>query len=286
MNKITLILGPTAVGKSEFALELAEKTKAEIISADAFQVYKEMDIGTAKLMPEEQRGIPHHLIDIKSIEEPYSAPEFIHLTQDLIQNNPNTPYIITGGTGFYLHAFLYQYHFPENTSHSDYKKTLEKELDTKGPQFLWETLHQKDPELSKQIPAGNSRRVIRALELLHEKKVPASEIRSKKDRPLPGCRVIGLKMEKSKLDKRIHERVDLMIQKGLIEEVETLIKRYDESNTAFLAIGYKEVIPYLKGNIKKEDMIDTIKTHTRQFAKRQMTWFRRFETAEWITQNG
>ena len=284
MEKIKIICGPTAIGKSDLACQEALKTEAEIISADAFQIYKELNIGTAKLLPEEQLGIPHHLIDIQTIDTPYSVVDFQHHAQTIIEEKKRTktPIIICGGTALYLMAFLYQYAFFDHPKTSDnIRKQLEIDYDTHGLNYLLEILKVKDPSSYMQIDKKNPRRVIRALEIIEITGKPASELRQKEGMR-QDCDIYCLKMDRTALYERINLRVDKMIKLGLIEEVESLIKKYPEDSPGFQAIGYKQCIDYLKGRMDKKAMIECIKTLTRRFAKRQMTWFKRFENVKWI----
>lgn len=284
MEKIKIICGPTAIGKSDFACHEALKTQAEIISADAFQVYKELNIGTAKLLPEDQMGVLHHLIDIQTIDTAYSVVDFQHHVQAIIEEKKHakTPIIICGGTAFYLMAFLYQYTFFDNPeSSNEIRKQLETEYDTHGLDYLIEKLKTKDLKSYLQIDRKNPRRVMRALEIIEITGKPASQLRQKEG-IRNDCDIYCLKMDRNKLYERINFRVDKMIQQGLIEEVESLIKKYPEESPGFQAIGYKQCIDYLKGRMDKKAMIECIKTLTRRFAKRQMTWFKRFENVKWI----
>jgi tRNA dimethylallyltransferase len=287
MNKdILIIIGPTAIGKSAFAIETARKKKAEIISADAFQVYKYMDIGTAKISEEEQKIVKHHLIDIKTPDEPYSVKEFIERTNEIISNlrKNNTPVIICGGTGFYINAFLYGYEFNDMTSKDlDIRARLTDESKKIGSTKFWQKLHSIDPKAANLIDQKNTRRVVRALEIFYTTDRLPSEFRKKTTQPRADVEIVGLINDRAIFYDRINKRVDKMIELGLIDEVRDLLKKgYEDNTQAFEALGYKEVIMYLKGSINKEEMIELVKTKTRQFAKRQMTWFNRFENVKWI----
>lgn len=282
MRQIIVLLGPTASGKTDLSLKKAEELKAEIISADAFQVYKGLDIGTAKLT--DTKNIPHHLIDIKNPDESYNVTEFIENTKRLLKNTPKTNFIITGGTAMYLHALLYDYQFPKETKESTVvKETLEKRLQTEGPNALWNELNQKDPEIASKTPKENTRRVIRALTILEDsKKSTLKESRAHSKTASKEYEVIGINRPREELIQRINQRVDLMFKEGLVDEVETLLKKYPKDSPGFQAIGYKEVIAHLEGEMTLDKTIEIIKIKTRQFAKRQMTWFRRFESTTWI----
>jgi len=286
MNQdITCIIGPTAIGKSETAIELAKRTQAHIISADAFQVYKELDIGTAKVLPEEQDGVPHHLIDIREPHESYSVSEFLEETKEIIETcrKTNTPIIICGGTGLYVRSFLYDYSFPESI---DTSRRIEIEERGKkiGAEALWEELKQKDPEAAQKIPYQNMRRTVRALEVIEETGKKFSDSSKQDETPREDTKIIGLTADRDIIIDRINRRVDIMVESGLIEEVQALLdKGIPQTAQAFEGIGYKETIQYLNGSLTKPEMIDLIKIKTRQFSKRQMTWFRRLDNVHWQT---
>ena len=283
---IYLILGPTAIGKSAYAIDLALKHNGEIISADAFQVYRGMDIGTAKVSKEELANIPHHLIDIKDPNEDYNVSEFVercntHITD--IQKRGKTA-IICGGTGFYIHSFLHNFTFIDESDNSkDIRNALNDRVKTEGLDILFNELKKIDPELASQLSPNDRKRIVRGLEVFQLTGQPASTFRKQDDQPRDDVRLIGLTSERETIYNRIEKRVDIMIQDGLIEEVEGLLERFGSRCLAFNALGYKETISYLNGIMDKETMVTTIKTKTRQFAKRQLTWFKRYQHAQWIT---
>ncbi len=278
---ITLIIGPTAVGKSDYALALAQETGAEIISADAYQIYKGLDIGSAKISKEDQDLIPHHLIDIKAPHEAYSVSDFLDESKKIIEKLrlKKTPIIICGGTGLYIQSFLYGYSLaPQDLN---IRQKLEEEAEYIGGKAMWEKLNKIDPVFAKNLPYQNGRRVIRALEIVAISKTPPSQAQKRKP-CREDSRIIGLNADRAIIHERINTRVDLMIDKGLIKEVYTLLQSGVQKNAqAFKGIGYKEVIDYIDGQASKEEMIKDIKTHTRRFAKRQMTWFKKIENVEW-----
>lgn len=282
MEKISIILGPTGIGKSAYAVDLAQKTGAEIISADAYQVYQHFDIGTGKVTSDEMAGIPHHLIDIIEPTHPYDVVQFQSQTNQIIQNKPDTPIIICGGTAYYLMAFLYNYDFSKSPeSDPKIRDMLEERLNNDGKETLLEELKQIDPAMFQKIDADNPRRLIRALEIYHLTGQPPSSF--KIEGPLrTDCHIIGLTTERDKIYDKINRRVDHMIELGLIEEVEELLNQYPQDAPAFQALGYKQCIDYLQGTCDKDSMIDQIKTLTRRFAKRQLTWFKRLENVNWI----
>jgi tRNA dimethylallyltransferase len=286
MNQdITCIIGPTAIGKSATAIELAKQTQAHIISADAFQIYKGLDIGTAKVLPDEQDGVPHYLIDIKEPHEHYSVAEFIKETNTIITScrKQNIPIIICGGTGLYVRSFLYEYTFPDS-SDTSLRNDIEARGNEIGPKALWKELNKKDPKAAEKIPYQNMRRTIRALEVIATTGKLFSAASTQTESPRLDTRVIGLTADRDVIIDRINRRVDIMIENGLIDEVKTLLaKGVPETAQAFEGIGYKETIQYLNGSLSKSEMIDLIKIKTRQFSKRQMTWFRRLENVHWQT---
>ena len=279
MKDITVIIGPTAVGKSNYAIKLAREIDAEIISADAYQIYTGLDIGTAKVPISERNGITHHLIDIKSPLEPYNVATFIQNATQIISEirSRNKQIIICGGTGLYIRAFLYNYKFP------DKQLTQKVQLTSRSPKQQWELLNRIDPETAVKIPVENKRRVARALEIYHETGLKPSASRHQTPSMRPDVRVIGLNLSsRDKLIQKINARVDAMIHAGLIAEVASLLNQgIPPSAQSLQAIGYKEIVRYLLGHDKKDNAIEQIKIKTRQFAKRQMTWFNALPDVEW-----
>lgn len=284
MKSIQVVIGPTAAGKSNVAIELAKESGGQIISADAIQVYKGMDIGSAKLPAHEQQGIPHHLMSIRQPDEPYSVANFLddcHKTVDALQQS-DTPIIICGGTPLYIRAFLHNYEFPPEHPEAD---TIRQELndlyDEKGLEALVTLLKQDAPERCKNIDMQNPRRVQRAIEQ-YRLGISLEESQKHAAEPREDCHITGLSLDREHLYDRINTRVNLMIEQGLIEEVEGLIQRYPIDMPAFTALGYKECIQYLSGGISKSEMIELIKQKTRNFAKRQITWYRKFSNVNWL----
>ena len=270
MKKILIILGPTAVGKSEFGVFLAKKFNGEIISADSVQIYKGLDIGSAKVTNEEMQGIKHHCIDIIAPESEFSVFDFVKLTKEKIDEiieRGKLP-IIVGGTGLYVKALLEGYDFGGQGKDEEYRKRLEKEWE-KDSDGLYETLKLKQPDLALKIKPNDKKRIIRALEISEFGSLPTSS-RSEFD-----ALVVTLNMDRQKLYDRINERVDKMIGLGLVEEVKKLIALgLKKENQSMKAIGYKEVISFLSGEIDQQRMVELIKQHSRNYAKRQMTFFR------------
>ncbi len=277
------LLGPTAVGKSRLAVEIAQRINGEIISADSMQVYRRMDIGTAKLSLEERQGIPHHLIDIRDPDEPWTVSDFVEQTNKLtneITRRGRIP-IIVGGTGLYLWAFFEGFSFPIAAADKEIRRQLEKE----SLSDLYSRLSRIDPKAAKKINANDKKRIIRALEVFELTGTPITEAQKREpkisfsDLPI----LIGLNFAREELYKRINERVDGMIAKGLIQEVKSLLaKGYSKELPSFQALGYKEVVEYLDGKWTKEKMLEELKKRTRNFARRQMTWLRRFKNVKWF----
>jgi tRNA dimethylallyltransferase len=281
---ITLIIGPTAIGKSALAIAQARKTDAEIISADAFQVYRGMDIGTAKVTKAIRAEITHHLIDIKDPNQDYSVAEFLNLTAQIIQNlrKKKKPIIICGGTGFYMNAFINGFDLPEMDKNPELRACLTKKMALVGTAPLWEELNKIDPKTASLINKNDPKRIIRALEIYTQTKTLPSLLRKQALAPRKDIKIIGLTAPREIIYDNINKRVDQMYQTGLLEEVKSLWQKYGDSQKAFEAIGYKETILCLKGSITKPEMLELVKKKTRNFAKRQLTWYRRFKNVEWI----
>jgi tRNA dimethylallyltransferase len=277
-----IILGPTAAGKTKYAIELAKEKNGEIISADSMQVYQGMDIGTAKPTIEERQGIPHHLIDIRNPDEDWTVSDFVRETQNSkvkIQNKSKIP-IIVGGTGLYLWSLLEGFSFPITPADKELRAELEKE----SLSDLYSQLIAADPEAAVKIHSNDKKRIIRALEVYRLTGKPISELQKNRMEPrrLVAGSIIGLNTDREKLYERINRRVDTMIEKGLIDEVKGLLaKGYNKGLPSMQALGYKQVIDYLDGKYSKEEMIEELKKKTRNFARRQMTWFRRFTGVKW-----
>ncbi len=269
MKKVIVIIGPTGVGKSSLAVKIAQKINTEIISGDSVQVYKALNIGSAKIKKEEMNGIPHHLIDIKSLSESYSVFDFQKEARkliDMISEKGEVP-IIVGGTGFYIKAALFDYDFKSE------KRT--NEFDSLSNAELYERLQNlSDPELPD---INNRKRLLRHLEIYRKGNTPEK----RKDTPLYDILFIGLTMEREKLYEKINDRVDKMIDEGLIEEVKSLYQD-NKSGILFEAIGYKEICMYLNNELPLNEAIEKIKKDTRNFAKRQYTWFNNQMEVNWI----
>lgn len=289
MDKRPLIVltGPTAAGKTELSLRVAEQYGCEIISADSMQVYKYMDIGSAKIGADEMRGIRHHLIDVLMPEEEFSVYRFVQMAKqaiDEIYSRGKIP-LVVGGTGFYIHALLYDAEFTEENSDNELRTRLEALAEEIGPEALHERLREVDPESAGIIHPNNVKRVIRALEFYEQNNRPISqhnEEQRAKESPYDFCYFV-LNMDRSVLYDRIEKRVDQMVKNGLKAEVERLRDMgYSRELVSMQGLGYKEYLDHLNGEISEEEAIYRIKRDTRHFAKRQLTWFRRERDVIWL----
>lgn len=291
-KKLIIIAGPTATGKSDAAVKLAKYIDGEIISADSIQVYKGMDIGSAKITMEEMQNIPHHLIDVMDIDKDYNVALFKDMAKSAINEiyERNHIPIICGGTGFYIQALIYDIDFTDETELGDngeYRKSLEAIYEKKGCRELLELLKKEDPESYAAIDLKNIKRVIRALEFkqLHGYSIQIhnENERKKKDDPPYELYFFVLYGDRAGMYRRINERVDRMIKSGLTEECMQLKKKgLNRGSTAGQGIGYKEMLAYLDGECSLDEAVEAIKINTRHFAKRQLTWFKREKNTIWI----
>lgn len=292
-EKVIAIVGPTAVGKSKLGIEVAKAFNGEIISGDSMQVYKGMDIGTAKVTPEETEGIPHTMIDIKEPNEAFTVVDFKQQVEQHISDmteRQKLP-ILVGGSGFYVQAALYNYNFADSDRDKDYTDKLKKEIDQQGIDPVFERLVQIDPEQAKKIHPNNHRRVIRALEVYETTGLTMTEYQKRQPNESPyDIILIGLEMDRLLLYDRINERVDTMLERGLLHEVHTLMEQGFENCQSMQAIGYKEFIPYFKGEYSLDRAVQLLKRNSRRYAKRQYTWFKNKMDVRWyqresMTQN-
>lgn len=284
-KKLVVIIGPTAVGKTKLSIDIAQKLNGEIISGDSMQIYKGMDIGTAKITPEEMEGVPHHLIDIKEPDDDYSVAEFQETARPLIDEimDKNKMPMIVGGTGLYIQSVLYNYQFTESPSDPEFRKRLELELNQKGEQAIHELLSQVDPESAKMIHPNNTRRVIRALEIYHCTNIPMHEhLKQQENELLYDVALIGLTMDREVLYQRINQRVDIMVENGLLKEVKILYDKGLRNTQSIKAIGYKEIYDYFDGKVSYEEAVNQLKQNSRRYAKRQLTWFRNKMDVKWF----
>lgn len=285
-KKVVAIVGPTAVGKTALSIELAKRFDGEIISGDSMQVYKGMDIGTAKVTAEEMAGIPHYMIDIKNPNEPFTIADFQKEVRHYIEviTNKNKLPIIVGGSGLYIQAALYDYNFSIGKRDEKITKELEFFVEEHGIMPLYEELTKIDKEQAEKIHPNNHRRVIRAIEVYRKTGKTLTQLQQDQTTTSPYEPIlIGLDMDRDLLYERINARVDQMIDDGLIEEVKSLYNRGFEHSQAMRAIGYKELIPYLKSEQSLADCIEVLKRNSRRFAKRQYTWFKNKMDVNWYT---
>lgn len=288
MKKPLIVIGgPTACGKTGFSIKLAKKIGGEIISADSMQVYRYMDIGTAKVTAEEADGVPHYLIDEFDPDEEYNVMLFQQKAKAYMEQiwaKGKVP-ILVGGTGFYINALLYDNDFTETDNDTSYREECYKLAKEQGPEVLFERLKEVDPEYAEIMHANNVKRVTRALEyyyLTGQKFSEHNAEQKEKDSPYDAA-VIILNMDREKLYERIELRIDIMMEQGLLEEVKGLLdKGYTPDLVSMQGIGYKEFIPYFNGECTLEEAVTQLKTNTRRFAKRQLTWFRRQIEGLWV----
>lgn len=284
---LVIIAGPTAVGKSETAIALAKKIDGAIISADSMQVYRGLDIGTAKIMPKEMQGVPHYLIDILSPEEEFNVVRFQQLAKkaiDEIYAMDRIP-ILCGGTGFYIQALLYDIDFRKEPDDDTYRKELMRIADEGGAGQLYARLLEEDPEAAESIHPNNTKRIIRALEFIRfsGNKISAHNAEEHEKEAAYRAAYFCLTMDREKLYQRINERVDGMIEAGLEEEVRSLAaKGLHKDMVSMQGIGYHEMFEYFDGEVTREEAIQKIKTESRHYAKRQLTWMRRERDVIWI----
>lgn len=281
-----ILAGPTAVGKTAASIRLAKAVGGEIISADSMQVYRHMDIGSAKIRPEEMEGVPHHLVDVLEPEEDFNVVRFQQMAKtaaEEIYARGRIP-IAAGGTGFYIQALLYDIDFTENDGDSSFRRELEKTAEEKGGEYLHALLQEADPEAALQIHPHNIKRMIRALEFHHQTGGKISEHNERereKESPYQYAYFV-LTDERSRLYDRIDRRVDLMMEEGLLDEVRFLKERgVRRDSTAMQGLGYKELYACLDGEYPLEEAVRIIKRDTRHFAKRQLTWFKRERDVIW-----
>ncbi|MBT2637031.1 tRNA (adenosine(37)-N6)-dimethylallyltransferase MiaA [Bacillus sp. ISL-39] len=284
-QKLIVLIGPTAVGKTKLSIELAKRFNGEIISGDSMQIYKGMDIGTAKITMEEMEGIPHHLIDIKEPDESFSTAEFqeqVRKKIDEISSRGKMPMIV-GGTGLYIQSVIFDYHFTDAPSDPNFRRSLEQAAEEKGQEFLHGKLKDADPESASRIHPNNVRRVIRALEIIHCTGKTAGELQENQSPELLySTALIGLTMDREMLYNRINYRVDLMMKQGLLDEVQYFYEKGLRECQSIQAIGYKELYDYFDGKVSLELAIENLKQNSRRYAKRQLTWFRNKMNVEWF----
>ena len=268
------------------SIELAKKIDGEIISCDSMQIYKDMDIGTAKPTKEEMQGIKHYLIDFVSPDERYSVADFKKDAKKAIKeilSKGKTP-IIVGGTGLYADSLIYEIEYQNIEFDEKYRESLEQQVEEQGLNKLYEKAKEIDEEAIKKISPKDKKRILRILEIYHAtgKNKTEQEKESRKKEVEYDYKVYALNWDREKLYERINKRVDIMLEQGLIEEVKNVYNKYEKFPTAMQGLGYKEVVEYLEGKTSKEEMIDKIKQETRRYAKRQLTWFRKNKQTIWL----
>lgn len=285
-QQVIVICGPTASGKTALSIELAKKINGEIISCDSMQIYKEMDIGTAKPTKQEMQGVQHYLMDFVSPDERYSVAEYKtdakKAIKEILQKGKKP--IIVGGTGLYIDSLIYEIEYPNIEFDEKYRKYLENRVKEEGLEKLYAEAKQIDKKAIEKISQNDEKRILRILEIYKAtgKNKTQMEIESRKKEVEYDYHVYALNWDRETLYQRINKRVDIMIENGLIEEVEKIYSKYDKFPTAMQGLGYKEVVEYLNENLTKQEMIDKIKQETRRYAKRQLTWFRKNKQTIWL----
>ena len=282
---VVILVGPTAVGKTNLSIQLAKSLNAEIISGDSMQVYKGMDIGTAKINEQEMEGVPHHLIDILDPQDSFSTADYQSLVRNKISEiakRGKLPMIV-GGTGLYIQSVLYDYTFTEEANDPAFRQSLQVAAVREGADFLHAKLAAADPEAAAAIHPNSTRRVIRALEILHTSgKTMSQHLQEQKRELVYNAVLIGLTMDRDTLYARINQRVDMMMEAGLLPEVKRLYDRNVRDCQSIQAIGYKELYAYFDGFVTLSDAVDQLKQNSRRYAKRQLTWFRNKMQVAWF----
>ncbi len=276
---LIIVLGPTASGKTSLSLDIAKKVNGEIISADSKQIYTGMDIATDIIQKKDQKGIPHHLLGIAEPEQKFSLANYLKLALEKISEiykRKRIPMIV-GGTGLYISAIVEGYQIEEIPADEKLRQKLEEEAKKKGVESVHNKLKKLDPKVAQKIHPNNLRYVIRAI----EKSI--SKSKNTKKKPNFDVFMVGISWPRQELYKRVNKRVDLQVKRGLVEEVKKLVKKeYSEKNPSMSALGVKEIIPYIKGSQSLEKCLETLKKNTRHYAKRQITWFSRYNGIKWI----
>ncbi|SET39088.1 tRNA dimethylallyltransferase [Salinibacillus kushneri] len=285
-TNVVAVVGPTAVGKTKLSVELAKRFKGEIISGDSMQIYKGLDIGTAKVTEEERQGIPHYMIDIRDPYEDFSVADFQEHVQyyiDTIHERGLLP-ILAGGTGLYIQSALYNFNFSSHKRDDQFEQKMIAAINEKGIEPFYNKLMKVDPEQAKKIHPNNRRRVIRALEVYENTGLTMSELQQKQADESPYNPIlIGLSMEREELYKRINQRVDLMMEEGLLKEAKKLYDKGLKNAQSMQGIGYKEFVPYFYGEWTLYESIERLKRNSRRYAKRQYTYFRNKMDVHWYS---
>ncbi len=289
-KNLIILLGPTAIGKTDLSLKLAEQINGEIVSCDSMQIYKYMDVGSAKVSKMEQTRVKHHLIDIVYPDEEYTVADYKRDAENIINslNDLGKVPIVTGGTGLYINSLVYKLNF--TTAEPDYqlRERLEKMAETDGVDKVFDILKSIDAETSEKLHPNDIKRVIRAIEIYEQSGITMGEYNKNFRTEVEDYNLymIGLNMDREKLYERINLRVDLMMEAGLLEEVKSLIEKgYTKDLISMQGIGYKEVMDYFEDRMTLEDTIDLVKQKSRNYAKRQLTWFRRDDRINWYNKD-
>ncbi len=281
---LIVVLGPTASGKTALSLKIAHHIDAEIISTDSRQVYKEMEIGTDIIQPEQQEGIAHHMLGIRTPDQTLTTGEYKEIALQKIEEIYKRGHIpiLVGGTGLYISSIIEGYDIPRIPPNEELRRQLQKELDEKGSAHIHEKLKKMDPKAAEKIHPNNIPYIIRAIEINIESGENKADKKNEFSSPFD-LYMIGINWPREELYARVNLRVDLQLKRGLIEEVKTLMeKKYPENLPAMSSLGAKEIIPYINGEMTLEDCIEILKRNTRRYAKRQMTWFRRYDNVTWL----
>lgn len=289
-DNLIVLLGPTAVGKTELSLNIAEKFKGEIVSSDSMQIYKYMDIGSAKASKDEMDRVKHHMIDIVYPDEDFSVSDYKNQAKSIIRDiNKRESYpLVTGGTGLYINSLVYDLNFTKVEANYELRENLEKEALEFGNEFIHSKLKKIDPESASKIHHNDLKRVIRALEIYEESGQTMTDFNKdfRRENQDYNLAMIGLTMDRTKLYERINKRVDLMMEDGLLDEVKSIMDRgYSKDLVALQGIGYKELILYLEGECSLEESVELIKKKSRNYAKRQLTWFRKDKRIIWFNKD-
>ena len=283
---VIVICGPTASGKTALSIELAKRINGEIVSADSMQIYKDMNIGSAKVTLEEIDGIKHYLIDFVSPDERYSVANYKKDATKAIEEiiaKGKTP-IVVGGTGLYVNSLIYEIEYNNIEIDEEYRKELEEIKEISGLEVLYKKALEIDPEAMEKISSNDSKRIMRVLEIYHStgKTKTQQELESRTKETSYDYKVFAINMDREKLYDRINRRVNIMLENGLVDEVKNLLSKYKEFPTAMQGLGYKEVRDYLEDKLSYEEMVEKIKQESRRYAKRQLTWFRKNKETIWI----
>ncbi len=289
-DNLIVLLGPTAVGKTELSLNIAENFKGEIVSSDSMQIYKYMDIGSAKASKDEMDRVRHHMIDIVYPDEEFSVSDYKNQAKAIIRDiNKRDMYpLVTGGTGLYINSLVYDLNFTKVEANYELREELEKEALEFGNEYAHNKLREIDPESASKIHPNDLKRVIRALEIYRESGQTMTDFNKdfRRENQDYNLAMIGLTMDREKLYNRINQRVDLMMENGLLDEVKSIMDMgYSKDLVALQGIGYKELILYLEGQCSLEESVELIKKKSRNYAKRQLTWFRRDERIIWFNKD-